>query len=164
MKNKAITFMVGVLFLGACLWFLWTVQRHTMIPRSIKLTDCTNSTLEFSLRLPMGRAYNFVLATPNAAMALKTPYLFAGKIRIFETTNLLADFPIGSETTQQCNWLEGNGIAYSLILTSSQNTNSPILSRLICGKKDYQIKIEFSQPPPHLSSLWLCWVQAYKDR
>lgn len=166
MKNKIIAFIVGVLVLGFSGLLLLTLQRHTVIPRSIKLIDCTNSALEFNLRLPKGYSYNFVLATPGMGMVLKSPYTFSGNVRILGETNQNQPtaFPIGSELAQQCNWLEMDGIPYSFALTGFRNSNCPSLDHLIHGAKDYDVKIVFSQPPPTSTSIWLHWFQAYKDR
>jgi len=145
-------------------WFLYGYSTHIETPRSMKLTNCTNGIIEFSFRVPKGRSYNFVLATPGVGMVLNPPYTFSGDIQIMGETNLPIDFPIGSELAQQCNWLERDGIPYSFALTGSRNTNCPSLDRLIHGAKDYHVKIVFSQPPPPSTSFWLHWLQAYKDK
>ena len=164
MKNKIIALTIGVLVLGFCGLFLLTLQRHTVIPRSIKLTDCTNSVLEFDVRIPKGNSYYLVLATPGVGMTLNSPYIFSGNVHILDKANQPIDFPIGSELAQQCNWLERDGIPYSLAITGLKNTNCPLLDNLIHGAKDYHVKIIFNRPPPTSTSIWLHWLQAYKDK
>ncbi len=149
------------LIIGA--WFIYAVARNVLVPQSIKLMECTNNILEFSFRAPKGHSYNFVLGTPGVGRMLKPPFLFSGHIHMSnETTNV--EFPINSELARQCNWLEGNGVPYSLILTDPWNTNSVNLDRLIREQESYNVKIVFDQPPPHSTSIWLYWLQAAKDK
>ena len=164
MKAKIVAIFFGVLILGFGGLFLWTLQRHTVIPRSIKLTDCTNSILEFNLRIPKGNSYFLVLATPGMGMVLNPPYSFSGDVYILDKKAQPIDFPIGSELAEQCNWLERDGIPFSFALTGFKNTNCPFFGNLIQGTKDYHFKIVFSQPPPLSTSIWLCWLQAHKDK
>ena len=163
MKKNFIAIFFGLLFLGFCGLFLWTLQRHTVIPRSIKLTDCTNSILEFNLRIPKGNSYYLVLATPGMGMVLNPPYRFSGEVHILNKTGQQIDFPVDSELAEQCNWLEKNGIPFSFALTGFKNTNCLSLGNLIHGTENYRFKIVFNQPPPLSTSIWLCWLQAHED-
>jgi hypothetical protein len=134
---------------------------NTLIPHSIKLVDCTNSILKVHLKVPKGRGYNLVLGMPGSEMAEKFPYKFSGRIQIIEDKSSIIDFPIGSELIQSCNWLNGES---GFILTGFRNTNCPALSQFIHPQKDYDIEIDFDQSPPPSTSIWLFWLQAYKDK
>ena len=164
MTKPVVVFLVAVLLLAISVLFLVTLQRNTVIPHSLKLTDCTNTTVECQLRLPKGRSYYLVLATPGAGMALTPLFPFSGDVDISRGAASLIHFPIGSGLAQQCNWLERAGIPYSYALTGPWNTNCPRLDRLFHGGNDYSIRIVFSQSPPSSTSIWLHWLQAGKDR
>lgn len=161
-------YCIGATLIILSILFLWLLllQRNTTVPHSIRLADCTNSTLEFHLEVPRGNSYYLVLATPKVGMTLKPPYFFSGHVSITEVgvpTNM-TDFQIDSTSVQQCNWLEENGIPYSFALTGAWNTNCTSLGQLIRAQRNYNVIIVFSQPPPPSTSIWLHWLQAYKDR
>jgi hypothetical protein len=164
MKKAIVVVRVTLPLLAFVAFCVWMLQRHTVIPHSLKLADCTNSTIECHLRLPKGRSYYLVLATPETGMVLKPLYSFSGDVHITTATTSLIHFPIGSEMTHQCNWLERAGIPYSFILTGPWNTNCPLLDRLLYATTNYNIRIVFKESPPPTTSIWLHWLQAGKDK
>jgi hypothetical protein len=160
MKHKWIT-IIGVLLLvlaTASLFYMFCMG--IIIPRSMKLVDCTNNVLTFHLRIPKGNTYTLILATPGQALSTASPYQFSGQVCISDGTLAKIDFPIASDFSKPC-FL--SGIPSGLIL-NGQNTNCPLLDEFIRPGKDYDFKVIFDKPPPPSASIWLHWFQAVKDK
>lgn len=138
------------------LWLFYACASGVRIPRIMKLADCTNSEINIYLKIPEGRNYDLVLAS-----ASDSTNTFLGHIHISSGASLIADFPISSELAEQCNWL---GSIPSLSLTGFRNTNCLSLSQFIHAQREYNIEIIFDRSPPPSTSVWLHWVQAYKDK
>ncbi len=146
-------------------WFFYTYASYTSVLRSMQLTTCTNDVLKFHLQVPKGRNFALVLGTPEVQkLGAASSNAFSGHVQILNGSSPIASFLIDSKLAQACNWLQGGETPYGLVLTGSSNTNCPNLSALIQPQKDYDIEIVFDHAPAVTASLWLCWVQAYKDR
>jgi len=148
-----------------CILIFICVQFYKMfayldVPHSIKLADCTNSTVQFYLHIPAGNTHTLLLATPGIDMMKKLPYKFSGRVYISDGTLMTIEFPIDSDYVESCNWLRDSS---SQILTG-WNTNCPPLGQLVRAQKDYQFKIVFDKPPPSSCSVWLYWLQAVKEK
>lgn len=160
-KNEIILIAVFSVPLIIGAWLLHTVADSVSVPHSIKLLDCTNSVMNLHLVVPKGHAYHLELITPAIQAApngtVTCSYKFSGYIRISNGTNLIADFPIGSDKA----WLT----ASCFVLTDAglQNTNASSLSQFIQAQKDYDIQIILNPPAPPSSSIWLYCLQNRKD-
>ena len=159
-KRVAIFGIIFVLFVGLSLWFFKTMIGYVDFPHSIKLVDCTNSTVQFHLRVPKGNTFALLLSLPTEKPDSKSPLKFSGRVYISDGTLATIEFPIDLKYSESCNWLKDSS---SLILTGLF-TNSPPLGQLIRVQKDYDFKIVFDEPPPVSTSIWLSWLQAVKDK
>jgi hypothetical protein len=115
--------------------------------------------------MPKGRHFNFVLSGPEAQhFKTESDFLFSGHICISNGTFLVTNIIISSKYVKHSNWIQQAGRKYCLTLTGPSNSNCTNLSALIHPDMYYDIQIVFDNAPPVTTSLWLCWVQAYKDR
>jgi hypothetical protein len=116
------------------LWMLNNYAGHVTFPREMKLTDCTNKIISVQLTVPKGRNYRLVLAAPSSSTNIVSGY-----VSILNGVNAVTNFPIGSNKAEnQCDFFRA-GVSYN-------------------------IEITFDQPPPSVTSIWLHWLQAYRDR
>ena len=153
------------LALALLAWLFYFYAQHTEILRSARLTDCTNSVLNFQLKVPKGRSFRFVLGTPGGRKGAGVlPGPFSGNIRISRGVDLVAKFKIGSDLAEGCNWVQEADLPVGYALTGPSNTNCPKLQKLIHPLSDYDVEVVFDQPPPTTTTIWLCWQQEYKDR
>ncbi len=158
MCRKHIVFAVAGFSLTLLAWWLYVVAAHTTVPHSIKLADCTNSTLKVHLKVPKGNSYSLVLAAPGSEVMGKFPYKFEGRVQISDGTLTIIEFPIGSDFLVPCNWLPNTA---GFILT--HGTNCIDLSRVIRPQIDYSIEFFFDVPPPSSTAIWLHWLQTVKN-
>lgn len=158
MRGKLVLCAVVSLLLTLLAWWLYVVAAHTTVPRSMKLVDCTNSTLKVHLKVPKGHDYSLVLATPGVGITEELPYKFSGRVQISDGSLTMIEIPIGSDFSVPCNWLPDST---GFILT--RGTNCIDLSRFIRPQIDYSIEVLFDLPPPPSTAIWLHWLQAAKD-
>jgi hypothetical protein len=146
-------------------WFVYTYASYTEILRSEKLTSCTNNVLKFHLQVPKGRQFIFELSMPETQNnGTNSSHAFAGHIKIQNGLSPTVSFPISSELAQGSDWIQEPGMRPEWALTGPSNTNCFNLSALIHPQEAYDIEVVFDKAPPATASLWLCWLQAYKDR
>ncbi|MGH7953129.1 MAG: hypothetical protein ACREFE_14605 [Limisphaerales bacterium] len=116
------------------LWIFYGVASHVETPRQIKLTDITNSIVTVHFKVPKGRNYHLELSIPSGSTNA-----FSGSVSILNGASTITNFPIGSaQADVQCNFFH--------------------------AQTNYNMEIRFNQQPPPSTSLWLDWLQAYKDR
>ena len=143
-------------------WCLFTCANSVEIPHKTKLADCTNDITETSVKMPKGFGYYLELALPdtNRMHNLKSPVSckFSGRIEISTGTSLIADLPFDSTHSP---FLSSG---YVLTGGNVQNTNSPPLGRFIQAQQEYNIKFIFDAPRPVSATIWLHWLQSYRDR
>jgi hypothetical protein len=87
--RKHLTWILPVGILGVIIYYLYDFVQAQPIPRSVRLTDCTNSALSFRLTIPKGRGFSMVLAAPETGE-------FSGRVRIADQSPSVVEFPIGS--------------------------------------------------------------------
>jgi len=86
------------------------------------------------LQVPKGQYFNLVLVAPP-----RSTNAFAGQVHVSEGGSIVTNFSIGSnQTEQQCSFFH--------------------------AESNYEIQIVFDSLPPPSTSVWLHWLQAYKDR
>jgi hypothetical protein len=160
--QRGIAPLAGVaipLVIGA--WLLHAYAIRVSVPHTMKLSDCTNSTVSIHLEVPKGHAYHLELNTPEVQAkpdgTVSSTYKFSGHIRISSGASLIADLPIGSDKA----WLTASGF----VLTGAglQNTAVPAVGQFIQPQKNYDIQITLNPPPPPLTSVWLYWLQSRID-
>ena len=92
------------------------------------------NTTTIHLKVPKGRYYRLVLTMPSGSTNV-----FSGRINISDGVSTVTNLSIGfNQMEQQCNFFH--------------------------AQSNYDINITFDQPPPPSTSIWLHWLQAYKDR
>lgn len=156
----------AVLVVGAAI-FLNDWAGRTEVPRQIKLAECTNAVLSIHLLRPKGHHFNLVLATPSVSdetigAPYRPPFTFSGRIRVVAPSS--ADLPIISQQSERCNWLQSRGIPVGYILTWNLLTNYPRFDKLLLAGGQAHLDVGFEQLPPTNTSLWLTWLQRWKDR
>ncbi|MGH7953130.1 MAG: hypothetical protein ACREFE_14610 [Limisphaerales bacterium] len=130
------------------LWLFYGYASHVEIPQKIKITDCSNRVVRTHFKFPKGRNYHLIIATASSPTNA-----FSGEVHITCGTLDVVDFPIQPE---QVTWLN--------IMPFEFNLTGPALYQFIHPQTNYEIQMDFDQPPPPSTSLWLYWLQAYKDR
>jgi hypothetical protein len=167
MKKFLKIFILTVLAIGALTGFINWVVGRVEIPKQLKLTDCTNATLKVKLTVPKGHHFQLVYAqleTDDKNTSNTPPFQLSGHIQISPINTSVALFSFTPETSEKCNWLQLHGFQKSYILTWNPPTNTLRFSHLLQRETQTELKIVFDQPPPANSSLWLAWLQDYKDR
>jgi hypothetical protein len=116
-----------------CLWLLNYYASYIETPHSIKLIDCTNSTVKVQFKAPKGRFYRLALAiSPGSTNT------FSGRVYILRGTSIVTNFIISSvEDETQCG--------------------------LLHAQTNYDMEITFDRLPPPSTSVWLRWLQTSKD-
>jgi hypothetical protein len=118
-------------------------------PVEQRLTDCTNSTLRFSMPVQEYPPYQFVLGLPETATAHLS---FRGEIIVSQTTGTVARVQIRSEDITPCNWLPGLS---GYILTWGRTNDADKLESFLSRGQTYDVEVQFAEQPPIESSLWL---------
>ena len=121
----------------------------TDAPKQERLSDCTNSVLQFQMTCQHSPPYQFVLGLP--AQTTSGPISFRGEILLRQGTGTVARFLIGSHEMKSCNWLPGLD-GYILTWQRTNRTERP--SDLLTQGQTYDVEVMFSQLPPRDSSLW----------
>jgi hypothetical protein len=136
--------------------FLYTYAGHVEAPRSIKIADATNSTVNIHLHVPKGKLYSLWAGTTTA-------YPFSGRIRVLEGVSVVGEFPLmgGSGDGNQ---VPNGGYCFGLTDFWNTTSNRTSWNQIIKPQKDYDLQIIFDQPPPPSTSIWLHWLQAWKDK
>ena len=115
-------------------WFLYTYASHVETPRSMKFIECTNRTIKVALKVPKGRHHYLVFVMPP-----DSTNIILGRVSISNGMSTITNFPIGSAQAKvRCDFLR--------------------------AQTNCDIEITFEQQPPPSTSIWLHWLQAYKDR
>lgn len=116
------------------LWLVYACANGVQRPREIKLADCTNSVIRVHIEAPKGHFYRLVFKTPPGSTNI-----FSARVNILCDTLVVTNFPIDfNQTEAQCSFLH--------------------------AQTAYDIEIKFDPMPPSSTSVWLHWLQAYKDR
>lgn len=154
--KRALTNLAFALSLLLLFFLPFQYLRHVAIPQSRHLIDCTNTIVEFCLRVPAGRDYQLVLANRH----LNTNS-FEGTVSIqgeHNLSNKFLTFVICSEQAVDCNWLNKHEFAWTKGV-SYRKPASDVFQKLM--KPDYDLKftIQFYKAPASNSSLWLYWKQ-----
>jgi hypothetical protein len=160
MKAKHVILAVVGIPLIVCGFIFYRYVTSVEVPAGLKITDCTNRVTKVNFKFPAGRYYHLMLVTgANLTNA------FSGQIHISDGGASVVDYPIDSSRPEPRNWLQSMGVPWSSSLTGDPLiTNSPPLYSVIHAQEDYTIEIDFSNEPPPSMSIWLYWLQAYKDR
>ena len=161
------TILVAIIGLSGVCFYNCAGSRETW--RSMKLVDCTNSTLGFHLRVPKGAGFSLALSSQEIERGIvhvkgTPPYAFSGRVRISDASPSVVEFPISSDKSDACNWREGAITRYGYSFTQHLRTNRPGLDRFMSSQGEFDVEIAFDQAPPTSESVWLRWRQALKDR
>ena len=161
--DKRFLILVAVLGLpvAALLVFLVCAARNIEIPRTMELLHLSPADVDFSLSLPEGHMFEFLMDVPGKRFlhGEPCPFRFAGRCEIYADGALLLGFPLSSETAPECTWLDhatGNS-AYTLTWALAKDEFHT--RRLLQSGKRYHVKMFFQVPPRDDTSLWLSWLQ-----
>ena len=135
----------------------------TATPRQQKLADCTTNSLAFRLIWPAGDLFQIVLGIPYQDTNALT---FRGELVFRQSTTTIVRVPIGSYDVTPCNWLENHASAPHVagyILTWSRTNASERLDHLFTKGQSYDVEVQFTEPPPPTSTLWLHWIGEVGD-
>jgi hypothetical protein len=126
-------------------WLLDSWVARVSVPKTIKLSDCTNSMIEIQLKAPKGHGYQFELLTPEAQTTTNgliiSSYKFSGRIRILKGTSVIADLPIVPDKVEF--------IESGFILAGADTQNNTVsLGQFLQPQKDYDIQITLDPRPP----------------
>lgn len=125
-------------------------------PRSVKVTDCTAPEIRFSRAIDAGTHFQMVLGVPHSA---QLPPSFKGSLVISKAGAKIAEYPIGSDEMQECNWLHEAPDLQGYILTWKLTSSEAGLDSVLQAGSTYDFVLNFSQMPPTGSSLWLHWLE-----
>jgi hypothetical protein len=122
------------------------------VPEEQKLADCATNSLSFAMTVQNSAPYEFVLGVPQSQIKQLS---FSGQIVLQQGTDVVARIPISSHDTTPCNWLHSTPDLSGYILTFSRTNHGERLSDLLVQKQSYKVHVDFTDPPPAGSSLWL---------
>lgn len=152
---RAIVATVVAAVVAVMLWhFVDVVRGVEWINPPLKVADCNNQVVTFTTTLPAGHYYNIIFAIPCSEH-------LSSKLRIHVTvsdsTRTVADFAVASGDAEECNWLHSSDLQGYIL---SRNN---LMRDKVHGRETYKFTIQFSEALPKDSSLWLSWLQNYKD-
>jgi hypothetical protein len=128
------------------------------VPREQKLADCTTNALAFRVAWPTGELFSIVLGVPYPDTNALS---FRGELVFRQTTGAVARVPISSQNVTPCNWLDNHPSSPNLagyILTWSRTNAAQRLDGLFAKGQSYDVDVQFTEPPPRTSTLWLHWI------
>jgi|SRR5665213_1412369 len=85
------------IFMVVGLWIVYIFANGTLIPREVKLTDCTNSVINVNFKVPKGHAFYLLLKTTSTNS-------FSGNVKILEGTSVVTNLSISSSNTEAVCW------------------------------------------------------------
>jgi hypothetical protein len=154
-KLTVTVLVVGVIVaVGLVVHSFYLRTMHTPIPRHSKLIDCTGSVVTCSFTPRKGYTFEMLMAGD---------YRLRGQVRIERRGAEVAAFNIDSQRGKECNWLQTKGILEAWILTADLHTNYPGLQRYLTAGDEHRITFAFEHPPDTNASIWMTWLEAYKD-
>jgi len=154
-KLTVIVLVLGViLVVGFVVHSFYLRAMHTPIPRQSKLIDCTGSVVTCSFTPRKGYAI---------AMVMAGDHRLNGEVRIERHGAEVGAFNIDSQRGKPCNWLQTKGIPEAWILTADLHTNYLGLQRYLTAGDEHRITFAFEHPPDTNASIWMTWLEEYKD-
>lgn len=148
--------VAGVGFLG-----LKQFADKTSVPREILLVSSTNQWRSSTFTLPKGKRFNLVLAFPEGTSL--TGKQFSGLLELSNSSNVLISIPFDVEHTTPASWLSKYKLdAYILTWW----TNRPLMSldSVLAVGSSYSLAVKFSNQSPAQATVWLTYLQEWKDR
>lgn len=161
-NTSIITIVSGIVLAMAATAF-WA-SRTKPIPVSIKLGDCTNATLRFSFVAPPGDSYNFAIGVGGTKdiAELKQPD-YRGKLQISDGHKALFDLDFESLQSRTAFWIRREDGIAGYTFTLPRREGQQTLDNVLMPKRNYEVVVTFSSPPPAESSMWLEWHQRGVD-
>jgi len=155
-KKLTVTVLVVGVFVavGFVVHSFYLRAMHTPMPQQSKLIDCTGSVVTCSFNPRKGYAFSMVMAGDSR---------LSGEVRIERRGNEVVVFNIDSQRGKPCNWLQTRGIPEAWILTDDLYTNYPGLQQYLTTGDEHRITFAFEHPPATNASVWMTWLEAYKD-
>ena len=129
------------------------------VPQYQKLTDFTNSTLEFTTMIQHKPPYQFLIGVPQS---LTNRFSIKGDIILRESNSVVLRIPVSSHDLTPCNWLYSSMGLNGYLLTSSRDNYTGRNGIPLLEKHTYDVHINFDEPPPTNSALWFCsWLKTH---
>jgi len=155
-KKLAVTVLVVavILAVGFLVHSFYLRAMRTPMPRQSKLIDCTGSVVTCSFTPRKGYTFAMVMAGDSR---------LSGEVRIERRGEEVIAFNIDSQRGKPCNWLQTKGIPEAWILTGDLYTNYPGLQRYLTTGDEHRITFAFEHPPDTNASVWMTWLETYKD-
>jgi hypothetical protein len=140
-------------------WFIRARDNH-LDTSEHKLIDCTNRTLSVHFVMQPAKSFTLLLGYPAGTRSAFTNQ-FKGQVEFWADNVRVASLIVESDDVQDANWLNHRGMGDAHILNWS--SHKPGLASLLKPRRIYEMKVEFSQPPPTNSSLWAHFLQRHAD-
>ena len=98
---------------------------------------------------------------PPSRMPATNALSFRGELAFRQSTTTVLRVPVGSHAVTPCNWLDNHASAPHVagyILTWSRTNAAERLDHLFMKGQIYNVEVQFAEPPPPTSTLWLHWI------
>lgn len=152
-----IVVIAALFFFGE--WVSWTKR----VPHNLKLTECTNSTLNISFICPTGSGFDIFLGVPRVTNLVALNQMFyKGHVSLFENNHEIYSQIFNSANGYLPYWIDQkeNIAGYSLTIPDGNNLS---FGKVLRPSFTYSVRIVFDQPINGESSIWLCWKQSKKE-
>ena len=127
------------------------------IPARVRLGEIKSASNSFAFTCPKGHRFNFVIGSKETGLwdASRTE----GLIRVYAQKELVSEFKFTGDTTAPCNWLDAHQL-HGTVLDWTPNWD---LEKQLKAGETYEVLLDFSTAAPAGTSLWLTFLQNYKD-
>lgn len=147
---------VLVILLPSALFFHFVVSIE--VPHVRPMLTCNAAHLETAFTLPPGSHYDLILGVPVSA---SPSIAFKGRVSISQSGRVLRSFPIASNNASGCNWLHRPDQAGYIV--TWQRPHAVEMDTFLESRQSYNLSVTFTKTPPPGSSLWLSWLQRWRD-
>lgn len=135
-----------------CAFLLWQRVQNTSLTNRQKLSDCTNRVLRTTFAAPKGKLFHLVLGEASESLGDEVTIDVGVKL----PGEKESVFRIKRGDMQPCSWLDSQGLKGHIL---NWGTND-----FVRGNTTNEITFRFSGDVPTNSSVWVSWVNKYRDR
>ncbi|HRZ38117.1 MAG TPA: hypothetical protein P5534_17355 [Candidatus Paceibacterota bacterium] len=161
MQMRVGEILIVVVVVGVGFLALKKFADKTSVPREILLASSTNQWRSSTFPLPKGKNFNLLLGLPEGTSVAEEQ--FSGVLELSISSNVVTRIPFNAEHTTPASWLSKYKLdAY--ILTWPTNRPLVRLDNVLAVGSSYSLAVKFSNQPPAQATVWLTYLQEWKDR
>jgi len=158
---RIFSYFLAIVVFGLILWGIKHKADKTELSRQLQLTSASNEWKGVTFSLGKADHYNLVLGLPRSADVRGDG--FCGKVALSQGSRKLLEIPFDAAVATPASWLMDQDLN-SYILTWPTNSTPTRLDAVLETGRSYTATITFSNKPPSVGSLWLTYLQEWKDR